>query len=97
MVLFYMDAPGIREELRDMARRLASVGWVVLLPYLFHRAGRNMMFSSEVLNRCSAAHTRLRTACSRMTIPPVMDDVVAMIACLATRKSVKHGLIGELG
>ena len=26
LVLFYMDAPGIREELRDMARRIASVG-----------------------------------------------------------------------
>jgi dienelactone hydrolase len=26
VVLFYMDAPGKREELHDMARRLASVG-----------------------------------------------------------------------
>ena len=25
VVLFYMDAPGWRDELRDMARRLASV------------------------------------------------------------------------
>ncbi|MBS0332660.1 MAG: dienelactone hydrolase family protein, partial [Proteobacteria bacterium] len=24
VVLFFMDAPGIREELRDMARRIAS-------------------------------------------------------------------------
>ena len=26
VILFYMDAPGIREELRDMARRLATSG-----------------------------------------------------------------------
>jgi carboxymethylenebutenolidase len=26
-VLMLMDAPGIREELRDMARRLATVGY----------------------------------------------------------------------
>ena len=26
VVFFYMDAPGKREELHDMARRLASVG-----------------------------------------------------------------------
>ena len=32
VVLFYMDAPGWREELRDMARRLASVGYFVVLP-----------------------------------------------------------------
>ncbi len=29
-ILFYMDAPAIREELRDMARRLASVGYYVI-------------------------------------------------------------------
>ncbi|MBC7717594.1 MAG: dienelactone hydrolase family protein [Pseudorhodobacter sp.] len=37
VVLFYMDAPGKREELHDMARRLASVGYVVVLPNLYYR------------------------------------------------------------
>jgi carboxymethylenebutenolidase len=32
-----MDAPGWREELRDMARRLASVGYFVVLPNLYYR------------------------------------------------------------
>ncbi|HEX4294035.1 MAG TPA: dienelactone hydrolase family protein [Rhizomicrobium sp.] len=32
VILFYMDAPGIREELRGMARRLASAGYYVMLP-----------------------------------------------------------------
>src|SRR5437660_1418285 len=35
IILFYMDAPGIREELREMARRLASVGYYVMLPELY--------------------------------------------------------------
>ena len=34
-----MDAPAIREELRDMARRLASSGYYVMLPNLYYRAG----------------------------------------------------------
>ena len=34
VILFFMDAPGIREELRDMVRRLASVGYYVMLPNL---------------------------------------------------------------
>ncbi|MBV9329947.1 MAG: dienelactone hydrolase family protein, partial [Alphaproteobacteria bacterium] len=38
-VFFFMDAPGIREELRDMARRLATVGYYVMLPNLYYRAG----------------------------------------------------------
>ena len=36
-VLFLMDAPGKREELHDMARRIASVGYYVLLPNLYYR------------------------------------------------------------
>ena len=40
VVLFYMDAPGKREELHDMARRLASVGYFVVLPNLYYRQRR---------------------------------------------------------
>lgn len=38
-VILYMDALGIREELRDMARRLGTVGYYVMLPNLFWRWG----------------------------------------------------------
>lgn len=38
-VFMLMDAPGIRDELHDMARRLATVGYAVLLPNLYYRAG----------------------------------------------------------
>jgi carboxymethylenebutenolidase len=38
-VLFFMDALGIREELRDMARRLGTVGYYVMLANLFYRDG----------------------------------------------------------
>ena len=38
-VILYMDGPGIREELRDMARRIGTVGYYVMLPNLFYRDG----------------------------------------------------------
>ena len=41
VVLFYMDAPGKREELHDMARRLAAVGYYVVLPNLYYRVSRD--------------------------------------------------------
>jgi len=41
VVLFYMDAPGKREELHDMARRLASAGYCVVLPNLYYRRSRD--------------------------------------------------------
>ena len=34
-----MDGLGIREELRDMARRIGTVGYYVMLPNLFYRDG----------------------------------------------------------
>lgn len=37
MIFFYMDAPGKREELHDMARRTATTGYWVLLPNLYYR------------------------------------------------------------
>ena len=40
VVFFYMDAPGKREELHDMARRLATVGYCVVLPNLYYRKTR---------------------------------------------------------
>jgi carboxymethylenebutenolidase len=38
VIIIFMDAPGIREELRDMARRLGTVGYYVMLPNLYYRA-----------------------------------------------------------
>jgi len=49
-VFMLMDAPGIREELRDMARRLATVGYYVLLPNLYYRAGRDTIYGPDVLD-----------------------------------------------
>ena len=36
-VILYMDSVGIREELCDMAGRIASVGYYVLVPNLYYR------------------------------------------------------------
>src|ERR1700741_1574257 len=79
-VFFLMDAHGIREELRDMARRLATVGYYVLLPNLYYRAGRGTIFGADLVEEGSAEHTRMRAIRVKMTIPPVMRDVAAMLA-----------------
>jgi carboxymethylenebutenolidase len=96
-VLMLMDAPGIREELHDMARRLASVGYCVLLPNLYYRAGRDSKFSAEVLEEGSAEHTRMRAIRAPMTIPPAMEDVGAMLAFIDGRDDIKAGPVGTHG
>ncbi len=40
VVFFYMDAAGRREELSEMARRVAAAGYYVLLPNLYYRTLR---------------------------------------------------------
>ena len=97
VVLFYMDAPAIREELYDMARRLASVGYFVVLPNLYYRAGRDTRYGPDVLQHGSAEHTRMRAVRTKMTIPPVMRDVGALLAWLDARDDVKSGPVGAHG
>lgn len=96
-VFFLMDAPGIREELRDMARRLATVGYCVLLPNLYYRAGRDALFGPQVLEHGSSEHQRMRAIRTKMTIPPVMDDVASMIAFVDGQEDVKRGPVGVHG
>jgi Dienelactone hydrolase family len=88
-VFFLMDAHGIREELRDMARRLATVGYYVLLPNLYYRAGRDTIFGPDVSEEGSPEHTRMRAVRTTMTIPPVMHDVAAMLAFVDRQDAVK--------
>lgn len=38
-VLFYVDAIGLRPQIEAMADRIASWGYVVLVPHVFHRDG----------------------------------------------------------
>jgi carboxymethylenebutenolidase len=93
-VFFLMDAYGIREELRDMARRLATVGYYVLLPNLYYRAGRDTIFGPDVVEAGSSEHTRMRAIRTTMTIPPVMQDVAAMLAFVDRQEAVTPGAVG---
>ncbi|WP_089721989.1 dienelactone hydrolase family protein [Candidatus Entotheonella palauensis] len=93
-IFFLMDAPGIREELRDMARRLATVGYYVLLPNLYYRAGRDTIYGPDVLKDGSDEHKRMRAVRTKMTIPPVMEDVGAMLAYVDRQDEVKPGAVG---
>src|SRR6266511_2470743 len=45
VVLYLMDGPSIRPALRDMASRLATAGYYVMLPYLYYRGGQYREFT----------------------------------------------------
>ncbi len=93
-IFFLMDAPGIREELRNMTRRLATAGYYVLLPNLYYRAGRDTMYGPDVLEKGSAEQARMRAVRTKMTIPPVMEDIGAMLAYVDQQDEVAKGPVG---
>jgi carboxymethylenebutenolidase len=93
-VFLLMDAPGIREELRDMARRLGTVGYYVLLPNLYYRAGRDTIYGPTVLEEGSPERERMRAVRTKMTIPLVMKDVAAMLAFADRQNEVRRGAVG---
>jgi carboxymethylenebutenolidase len=96
-VLLLMDAHGVRDELRDMARRLGTVGYYVLLPNLYYRAGRDTIYGPTVRENGSAEWRRMCEVRTKMTIPPVMEDVGAMLSFVDGEDAATHGPVGAHG
>ncbi|MDB5418442.1 MAG: Hydrolase [Phenylobacterium sp.] len=96
VVLFFMDAPAIREELRDMARRIAAVGYYVMLPNLYYRKGVMEMADLPPLPQ-DAARERMFEFMNSLTIQAVMDDADALLAFADRDPAAGSGPIGTLG
>src|SRR6201996_3619466 len=97
VIVMQMDAPSIREELYDMARRLCSVGYYVLLPNLYYRAGKDTKYGPDVLTKGSSEQARMRAVRTKMTIPPMMEDFADMLTFVDTQPAAKKGLVGTHG
>jgi carboxymethylenebutenolidase len=96
VILFFMDAPAIREELRDMARRLATVGYYVMLPNLYYRHGVMEMKDLPPLPE-KDARARMFGYMNSLTIPLVMDDADALLDFADRDPAASQGAAGALG
>lgn len=92
-ILFFMDAPAIREELRDMARRLGTAGYYVMLPNLYYRAG--VMEIGPLAD--DKARERMFALMNGLSIAMVMSDAKALIDFLDADPAARPGTIGALG
>lgn len=95
-ILFFMDAPAIREELRDMARRLATVGYYVMLPNLYYRRGVMELADLPKLPDADARQ-RMFDLMGSLTIPMVMDDADALLTFADRDPAAAAGPVGALG
>jgi carboxymethylenebutenolidase len=96
VVLFFMDAPAIREELRDMARRIAAAGYYVMLPNLYYRSGVLELKDLPPLPEAEA-RARMFELMGSISIPLIMDDADALLDYADRDPAASHGKIATLG
>ena len=91
-VIFYMDVPGIREELREMCRHIAAQGYAVILPDLYYREGRvrfDLAKGEEELKRMFAMG-------SKLTVEMIMCDTAGIVEYVQGRSDMTEriGCVG---
>ena len=96
VVLFFMDAPAIREELRDMARRIAAAGYYVMLPNLYYRSGVMELADLPPLPDAEA-RARMFELMGSLSIPLVMDDGDALLDYADRDPAAGRGKVATLG
>jgi carboxymethylenebutenolidase len=93
VVLFYMDAPGKREELHDMARRIAAVGYFVVLPNLYYRRSRDYYLKQRTEAEMAVMAEHMRSLGFRTTV----CDTAAMLRYVDTEPQADARRLGAVG
>ena len=93
VVLFYMDAPGKREELHDMARRLAATGYCVVLPNLYYRRARDFWLNERTEAKMAVMFEHMNAS----TIEMVVRDTEAMLRFVDAHPNADAKRIGAVG
>jgi carboxymethylenebutenolidase len=93
VVLFYMDAPGKRDELHDMARRIAAVGYYVVLPNLYYRRSRDF----KLKERTEPAMAEMFAHMATLNATTTRCDTDAMLRFVDAQKEADRSRVGGLG
>ena len=88
-VIVAMEAFGVNSHIREVCRRLAREGYVVLAPDFYHRTGRMLTYAYE--------DPRRREAFSALTNEGIESDVHAALEYLEDMDVVDAGRIGIVG
>jgi carboxymethylenebutenolidase len=92
VVLYLMDAPSIRPALKDMASRLATAGYYVMLPYLFYRGGPFREFGASDEDM----HARSELM-GTVTPTNIVGDAAALLEVADADPAARDGDIGAVG
>ncbi|MEQ8195823.1 MAG: dienelactone hydrolase family protein [Rhodospirillales bacterium] len=93
-VILYMDAPGIREELRNFARRIADQGYFCLLPDMYYRLG-SVRFN--LAKRDDAMSAVIKTCRDSIHNALIVRDTAGWLAFLSRHPQAANGPKGCVG
>ena len=96
-VILYMDAFGIRPQLGEMAQRLASHGYFVVVPNLYYRSGEFEPFDPALVLSEGPERTRFKGMIQSINDTMVMRDTAAVIDMLDTQSAARADRIGVVG
>jgi carboxymethylenebutenolidase len=96
-VLVFPDAGGVRETFGQMGDRLASMGYVALIPDIYYRAGEWVPFDVATLFTDQQERARLSGLAGALTNDRVIADSGAYADFLLARPEVSGPAIGATG
>jgi len=96
-VLFFVDAYGVRAATQAMAERLAGLGYVVMIPNLFYRAGDFPKFYVHAVAADPAERERLMAMIKSLTYDRMRSDAGAYLETLAAQPGVRAERLGITG
>ena len=96
-VIVYMDAFGIREQLGEMAERLSSHGYFVVVPNLYYRTGAFPPFDRQAVLVEGPERDRFKSMIQSVNPSLVMRDTAAVIDMLDRQDAVRGGAMGVVG
>lgn len=96
--ILLMDAPGVREGLREIARRVAQSGYVVLLPNLYYRTTRDFVLGPTGDHPEAAANLkRMFGMIAGISNAKIAADVGTILDWLPGEAEVRDGKVGLFG
>jgi carboxymethylenebutenolidase len=98
VVLVYMDALGLRDELQGIGRRIADAGYYAAVPDLYHRLGDGVTFeASKLLDPESGEMQRMVGMTQKVSADEVMADTRAVLDEVEGDSLASRGAKGCVG
>jgi len=96
-VIVYMDGIGMRPALMEIAERIASAGYYVLLPNVFYRVEFDARHGMKVFTDPELRRDLMTRVMPSASNANVMRDTEALLAHVAAQREAKSDRIGVTG